>query len=160
MNRVAVALALLSFWATPTFAAELCGSFSTDVDDRSGPPVLFWSDMSADEETAVTESPGKGHAEFSLDRKTLRLSWTLTFQGLDSQVLGIGLYGPAPPGNEGGLIYDLGKERAGNAAKGSVVVQDSDVTNIVHDKYYVNITTKKYPRGELRGPIKRHPPKC
>ena len=116
--------------------------------------------MSADEETAVTESAGKGHAEFILDRKTLRLSWTLTYQGLDSQVLGIGLYGPAPPGNEGGLIHDLGKERQGNTAKGSVELQDADVTNIVHDKFYVNITTKKYPRGELRGPIKKRPAKC
>ncbi len=141
-------------------AAAPCGFFSANPDDQAGPAVRFSAELTPDEESMVTESAGRGRVEFSLDRKSLQLSWKLTYDKLSSAPVSIGLHGPQTAGTEAAKLYDLAQKQTSNVVEGSIILKDADVTYLVHDRYYVNITTRSFPNGEVRGPIKKHAPTC
>ena len=101
--------------ATNDGTAE-CGYYSADANDVNGPPIHFAAELNADEESAVTESPGVGHADFTLDRKTLKFSWKLTFKNLTSPPTGAAIRGPQTPGGEAGVLYDMSPGGVRNGA--------------------------------------------
>jgi hypothetical protein len=147
LKVIALAVAVL---ASPQARAQM------PPPDTEGPPIHFRADLSADEESAVTESPGKGVAEFTLDRKTLRFSWKVTFSNLTSEPIGAAVRGPQTVGGEAGVQVDL----APNGFKklpleGSVILTDGQLEYLTTDRFYVNILTKKYPAGELRGQVNK-----
>ncbi len=121
-------------------------------------PIQFYADLSADEESAPTESNGRGRADFTLERDTMRLSWVVTYTGL-GQVLGAQIAGPQRVGVNGAQIFDLGKTGLKSPIRGSVVMTDGELQYLMERHLYVNITTARYKDGELRGQIERVPPK-
>jgi hypothetical protein len=138
-----------------------CAHFSPDPEDRSGPPINFFAVLSADEESAVTESPGVGRVDFVLDRRTLKLSWKVSFRKLTSAALGMHVHGPQTPGGEAGILFELapaGALRDGFA--GFKVLDDGLLGYLVQDRLYVNLHTRRYPAGELRGPVRKVRPDC
>jgi len=121
-------------------------------------PVLFYTDLSADEESATTESSGTGRADFSLDRQTLTLSWRVSFSHLTSPLTSDAVHGPPRPGTNAGVQIDLaGKSRVSPLA-GSSVLTDAQLEYLLAGRMYVNLHTTRYPDGELRGQIQRAPP--
>ncbi len=74
MKLSALALAAISLL---TLMRPALAELPPDVTE--GPPIAYSAVLSADEESAVTESPGTGRVDFELDRKTLKLSWKGTF---------------------------------------------------------------------------------
>ena len=122
-------------------------------------PILFFTNLSADEESAPAESPGKGRADFSLDRSTRRLSWKVTYEGLTSQVTAANIHGPARPGLNADPIINLASKGLKSPLEGSVILDDSAFTHLIERHLYVNILTAKYKDGELRGHIERFNPK-
>ena len=141
-------------------AAETCGYFSPDAQDDKGPPIHFKAVLSADEESAITESPGVGVVDFTLDRKTLKLSWKLTFKDLTTPPTGAYIRGPQTPGSEAGVLHDLTPKGVVSGAEGSAVINEGELAYLVQDRLYVNLHTKKYPAGELRGHLQRIAPAC
>lgn len=138
-----------------------CAYFSPNPEDRGGPPIRFFADLSADEESAVTESPGVGRVDFVLDRKTLLLRWSVSFRKLTSAPLGLHVHGPQTPGGEAGILFQLAPPRAlRDGVTGSLVLDDGLLGYLVQDRLYVNLKTRKYPVGELRGPIRKARPDC
>jgi hypothetical protein len=137
-----------------------CAYFSPDPADTSGPPISFYADLSADEESAVTESPGVGRAEFVLDRATLNLAWRVTFRDLTSPATGVHVHGPQTPGGEAGILIDLAPQAVKSGVTGSVVLNDGWLSYLVQDRMYVNLHTTTYPAGELRGSIRKARPAC
>jgi len=116
--------------------------------------------MSADEESAVTISPGWGLAEFTLERKTLRFSWKVTFKDLTSAPIGLHLHGPQTPGGEAGVLRDLAPDGIQSPVEGAVILNEGELTYLIQDRLYVNLHTEKYPAGELRAHLQRIPPVC
>jgi len=139
---------------------ERCGWFSPDPSDTRGPPVHFYADLSADEESAVTESPGTGRAEFVLDRSTLKLTWHVTFSHLTSSPTGLYIHGPGTPGGEAGMLIDLAPHGVRSPVDGESVLNEGLLVYLVQDRMYVNLHTRKYPGGELRAPIRKARPQC
>ena len=162
--RRALISAIFATAATAVFTAGAqaaqCGFFSANPDDDTGPAVRLYANLSPDEESRVTESPGRGQVEFTLDRKSLQLNWKLTYEKLTSAPVSIGLHGPQTPGSEANRLYDLAQKQVGNGVEGSIVLKDADVTYMVHDRYYVNIMTRSFPNGEIRGSVKKRAPTC
>ena len=118
-------------------------------------PIHFATPLSPEEETSYTESPGTGHAEFTLDRDTLRFSWIVTFQGLTSPMTGAHIHGPQSLGSDAGILFDLGPKGAPSPLKGSLVLTDGQLEYLLSGRMYVNLHTVKYKDGELRGQLKR-----
>jgi hypothetical protein len=162
MRLTRCAVLMLAAVALPLSAraAEPCGYFSADPQDDKGPPIHFKAVLSADEESAVTESPGVGEVDFTLDRKTLKLSWKLTFKNLTTPPTGAYIRGPQTPGSEAGILHDLAPKGVVSGVEGSAEINEGELAYLVQDRLYVNLHTKKYPAGELRGHLQRIAPVC
>ncbi len=119
-------------------------------------PIRFTADLSADEESAPTESPGKGRVDFVLERATLKFSWTLTYEGLTSPITEVWIHGPQRPGTNAGKLINLGQGGLKSPVQGSVVLNEGQLEYLLAGRFYVNLFTTKYKDGgELRGQVAR-----
>ncbi len=128
------------------------------VNNDNGPPIQFYTDLSADEESSVTDSPGVGHIEFVLERKTLKLSWKLTYANLTSPPTSASLHGPQTPGGNAGVVVNLSPKGVTNPLVGEAIINDGILAYLMSDRLYVNVFTTKFKEGELRGQLKRRRP--
>ncbi len=126
-----------------------------DYTGTDGPPIRFRALLSADEQTVTTESPGVGCALFVLDRPTLRISWTVTYQDLTSAAVAANVHGPQGVGSNAGVLWNLAPEGMKSPLSGSIVLNDGQLEYLLTDRVYVNILSSRYPEGELRGQIRR-----
>lgn len=127
--------------------------------DEDGPPIRWRAVLTDEQESAPTYSPGSGVAEFVLDRKTLRFTWKVTFSNLTSEVIGAAIHGPQTVGGEANALWDLAPKGLGKLPlEGYVDFNDGDIQLLTTDRFYVQIRTKKYPAGELRGQLVKQRP--
>lgn len=139
---------------------QSCAYFSTDPDDRGGPPIHFSAELWDGPQRLPTESPGTGRADFVLERDTLKLSWRVTFQDLTSQPVGLHVHGPVPAEGTAPVMFDLTMGAFASPVEGEKVLTIGEVTNLVQNLSYVNLHTTRYPEGELRGPVRKQRPAC
>ena len=137
-------VALSTFLSGPATSAE--------------PPIRFSADLSADEQSVTTISNGKGRADFELHRDTLRFSWKVTYANLTSPSAEAGVHGPQRPGTNAPRQFELASKGTKSPIVGAVVLTEAQLQYLLSDRMYVNITSVKYPAGELRGQIHRIPP--
>ncbi len=128
---------------------------SQDYSGTEGPPIRFRALLSADEQTLTTESPGVGCALFVLDRPTLRIEWTVTYKELTSAAMAAHVHGPQGVGSNAGVLWDLAPAGMKSPLTGSIVLNDGQLEYLLTDRVYVNIHSRRYPEGELRGQIRR-----
>jgi hypothetical protein len=146
-------LALATVLASVTLSGLAHGA--PDYAGTEGPPIRFRADLSSDEQSAPTESPGTGIAEFVLDRPTQTFQWTITFSGLTSDAVAAHVHGPQTPGGNAGVLFNLAPDGVKSPLKGSVDLNDGELEYLLTGRMYVNIHSTKYPAGELRGQIMR-----
>jgi len=113
----------------------------------------FHADLSANNQTRLTESPAVGKADFHLDLTNLTLTWQVEFEGLLSEPVAAKLHGPAQPGANGLGFVDLAPNGIQSPLSGSVVLTEAEVQYLLAGWTYVNITTKNFPYGEARGQV-------
>ena len=113
----------------------------------------FHAVMAAEWETKYTESPGTGIADFHLDLSNLKFTWTITFKDLSGPLDTLAIYGPAQPGANGQKFLDLAKKGAASPIKGSATLTEAQVQYLLYGWTYVNLTTAKFPLGEIRGQL-------
>ena len=114
---------------------------------------VFHADLSALNQTRLTESPATGTADLELDLNTLTLSWDVRFEGLISKPTAATLNGPAQPGANGLPYIDLAPDGIVSPLKGSAVINEAEVQYLLTGWSYVNITTERWPYGEIRGQL-------
>ncbi len=138
------------------WAAETAGHKHVYPDPSlNGPAIRFFANMSADEESSVTESPATGRAEFVLDREKMTFSWKIAFKDLTTAPIAARVHGPQTPGGEAGPLFDLAPNGVKSPLEGSHILTDGELRYLLTDRLYVNITTAKYKQGEIRGQIQR-----
>ncbi len=136
-------------------AAFVLPSVAEAEDAEETAPIKFGTDLSADDETSPTESPGKGRADFVLERETLKFSWVITYSGLTSPVTAVRVHGPQLIGTNAGVLIDVGAKGVASPLQGSTTLNDGLLQFLLSGRMYVNIFTTKYKDGELRGQLKR-----
>jgi len=132
----------------------LTGSPATAAEDD----IIFKAILSADDEATATESPGTGTAEVRLERATLRITWKVTYKGLTSPPIHAALYGPENAGATAGEVVDLapkGSKGLASPIEGSTVLSDGVFSYLISGRVYVNLSTRRYPNGELRVQLRR-----
>ncbi|NKB43725.1 MAG: CHRD domain-containing protein [Alphaproteobacteria bacterium] len=113
----------------------------------------FHTDLSAWNQTRLTESGAIGSADLALDLTTLTLTWEVHFNGLESRPIAASLHGPSQPGANGLAFIDLAPNGIISPLKGSAVVTEAEVQYLLAGWTYVNITTDRWPYGEIRGQV-------
>lgn len=148
MTRLSVVLlSTLSFSTLALWPSQATQAADDDI---------FYSAVLNDEDQSTpTYSPGRGVAEFRLERATLKLSWKITYQGLTSEPVEAGLYGPENVGANAGQVVDLAPRGFSNPLVGSTIISDGVLGYLTTGRIYVNIHTRRYPAGELRGQLRR-----
>lgn len=160
IGRLALVLGMLTLCSLVAQASEAqsdtsCGYFSDMPDDRSGPPITFYADLTDDAQSKPTESPGIGRADFVLERETLRLSWRISYQDLTSKPAGLYIHGPKAPAVDAPVLFDITPQVFSSPVQGERVLTLGEATNLLQHLLYVNLHTLKYPEGELRGSVKK-----
>ena len=117
--------------------------------------IIYTAVLSDEDQSTPTYSPGKGFAEFRLERATLKLSWKVTYQGLTSPPIAAGLYGPENVGANAGQVVDLGTRGLRSPIVGSTIISDGVLGYLTTGRVYLNIHTRRYKDGELRGQLRR-----
>jgi hypothetical protein len=145
LQRIALSALALVTLATATMTE--CRAADDDI--------IFTAVISDDEQSSPTESPGIGFAEVRLERATLKITWKVTYKDLTSPPIEAGLYGPEYVGGNAGLLVDLAPKGFGSPLEGSAVLSDGTFQYLITTRVYVNIKTKKFPEGELRGHLRR-----
>jgi hypothetical protein len=137
-----------------------CLKFSTNPEDRSGPPITFSAELWDGPQRAPTQSPGKGQARFTLERESLRLTWTVTFKDLTGPPVALQVHGPTPFEGLAPAMFSLVPNGFGQPVRGERVLSMGEAAAFLQNAVYVNLTTAKYPLGEIRGTAKKLRPKC
>lgn len=131
---------------------------TTSLAEEDGPPIHFYADLSADEQSAVTDSPALGRADFILERATLRFSWVVTYTDLTTAATAAGVHGPQTPGGNALQLFDIGESGLQSPITGSVILTEGQLEYLLTGKTYVNIRSERFDLGELRGQIMRKRP--
>ena len=114
---------------------------------------VFHADLSARNQTRLTESPATGRADFFLDLTTLELSWEVHFEDLQTAPVEAALHGPSQPGANGLAFVDLAPDGIVSPLTGSATLNEAQVQYLLAGWTYVQITTEGFPYGEARGQV-------
>ncbi len=157
MEREEVSITVKFAWAPACLvvAATLFCPIAVAANDD----ILFTALLSDDDQSTPTVSPGTGFAEVRLERATMKITWKVTYKDLTSPPTAAGLYGPENVGGTAGLVVDLANGNPKSPLAGSMVLSDGVFQYLITGRVYVNIHSKKYPNGELRGQLRRQRPR-
>jgi hypothetical protein len=101
-----------------------------------------------------TPSPGTGVGVVTVNTATGMVTTTGTFSGLLDNVGAVHIHGPAPPGQDAPVKFELSYTGTTSGAfAGTNQATPEDVQYILSGLYYVVIHTFLYYGGELRGQI-------
>lgn len=126
---------------------------------EDGPPIHFKAEISAEDQSVLTESDGVGVVRFVLERSTLEFSWVAEFSGLTSAPVALAVHGPDTVGGNAGVLFNLAPDgQVSSPARGSVILTGGQLQYLLTGKMYVNLRTRNYPLGELRGQVRRQRP--
>lgn len=153
-----------------TFAVPLFGmdtrlqlekkdQFNVEVDDTNVTVNVFDSTLPLTVATASLDgsqvgsgvtTQAMGSALFLIDTETNMLHYVITFSGLKDNEISAHIHGPAGLGENAGILFPLS---LGNVKVGTWNYDESTESAILAGKTYVNIHSKAYPNGEIRGQI-------
>jgi hypothetical protein len=117
----------------------------------------FHADISSDEEVKVKPSNGIGTADITVDLATLKMKYTVSFKSLTSEPIGITLNGPIVRGMNAAAMVNLAPNGISNPLKGTAQITELDLQALLNREVYLNIATRKYKEGEVRGWFERRP---
>lgn len=88
-----------------------------------------------------------------------QVSWIVSFYNLDSPPLAVQMHGPAEPGESAPMQLDLGTNWGdlgrNNIMAGMAVLSVDQQAALSSGKWYLVISSKAHPEGELRAQIQR-----
>ncbi len=119
--------------------------------------VFFTASLSGSQSVPPAVSNGTGTAWAVLDMSTRTLTYRVTYAELDSTFTdahfhlgGAGVNGP--------VVEPITSSFVGNTGSGTWTnIPDSLITALMKGDIYINIHSKKYPAGEIRGQLKIAP---
>jgi hypothetical protein len=109
------------------------------------------ADLKASNEVPPNDSTATGNVEAAFDTATKTLTWTVTFSGMTGPSIGAHLHGPGEHGKNAGIVVPFNFVKS--PIKGSAVLSDAQVADLMAGKWYVNIHSEKHPGGEIRGQL-------
>lgn len=93
---------------------------------------------------------GTGQVDAVLDKTTRLLRWKLSYRGLTGVAIAGHFHGPAPVGATAGVTRAF-KGPLTSRMDGQATLTPAQMAELLAGKWYVNIHTRAYPGGEIRG---------
>jgi hypothetical protein len=111
--------------------------------------LKFKADLKGTSEVPPADSAGSGSGDITVDTATKKLTYTVTSSGLSGDATAAHFHGPAAPGENAGPVVDI----SAAIASGSADITAQHLADLQAGKWYLNIHTKKFPDGEIRGQL-------
>jgi hypothetical protein len=111
-----------------------------------------WQEVPANASTAI------GNASIVLNGAETQAFISYFFNGLGSNQTAAHVHGPALPGANGGILFDLGSTgmTTGNVRNLLFSITPTEVAQLKSGLFYVNVHSVNFPGGEIRGPLKSY----
>jgi hypothetical protein len=115
--------------------------------------IALKAQLNGANEVPPNTTAGSGQAEASLDTATKILTWTVTYAGLTGPAIGAHLHGPGEHGKNAGIVIPF--NFVATPIKGQATLSDTQMTDLLAGRWYVNVHTSAHPGGEIRGQLVR-----
>ena len=93
---------------------------------------------------------GTGRVDAVLDKTTRLLRWKLSYRGLTGVAIAGHFHGPATVGTTAGVALAF-KGPLTSRMDGQATLTPAQMADLLAGKWYVNIHTRAFPGGEIRG---------
>jgi hypothetical protein len=123
------------------------------VSTASAATVSYTAHLSGAKEVPKNDSKGTGKLEATYDTATKVLSYSLTFEGLTGPATAAHFHGPAPRGQNAGVLAPIGEKNPVSPVTGTVTLSEDQAKELHAGKVYVNVHTAANPGGEIRGQV-------
>ena len=121
----------------------------------SAATVSYTAHLSGAREVPKNDSKGTGKLDATYDTATKVLNYTLTFEGLTGPATAAHFHGPAPRGQNAGVLAPIGDKNPSSPVTGTVTLSEDQAKELHAGKVYVNVHTAANPGGEIRGQVTR-----
>jgi hypothetical protein len=133
--------------------ALLLAAFAVVVAGAASAATLkFHATLSAAAEFPPGRSSGSGEANASLDTVTHVLSYDVTCAGISPNATAAYFNGPAPAGQNAGVIMSLGMNPT-SPIHGVTVMRPEQERQLTSGLWYVNVINQTHPGGAIRGQL-------
>lgn len=117
-------------------------------------PSTFEVVLSGDQEVPPTGSTATGTANVTVvgNRMAIDGRW----QGFDIAAPGAHVHGPANPGENAPILFELQYDNASRTFEGTFVLEQDDqnrMSQFLAGQLYINLHSAAFPDGEIRGQI-------
>lgn len=111
--------------------------------------------LSPAQEPTPINSPATGSADVSYDKNSKKLTYTVTFNNLTSNVTAGHIHGSSPRGTNSAVLFPFTGLPAATSGlvTGSVTLTMAQEEDLLNGLFYFNFHTAPNPGGELRGQI-------
>ncbi len=147
---------LMSFLSTTLLVSAFLLFSACSKKDKNPPANMtnFAATLTGAQETPANAVAATGTFTATYDANTNKLSYTLTWTGLTDVPAAMHFHKAAVgvPGDVVMAITGFTAATAGTLTT-TATVNDSDESDLMEGKFYVNIHTPGYPAGEIRGQV-------
>ena len=116
-------------------------------------PMTFKTQLSGANQVPPNSSPATGTATATVYPSTRAMTYEVTYKDLTGPATAAHFHGPAAPGANAGVLIPM--KVTPSPIKGGAMVTDDQLAALQAGKVYVNVHTKAYPDGEIRGQLQR-----
>lgn len=123
---------------------------------KAGNLSYFVGNLDGTQEVPSNTSTANGFGRVTLDTNTNMINVSVVYQGLSSGVTAGHIHGPALPGQNGGVLFDLSPttgETQGAVLNAQFAMTAQNIDRLRRGFLYFNIHTANFPNGEIRGQI-------
>ena len=144
----------------------IIASCKKDSDLKNDTIITKSLPMSASQEVPANPSTATGTIDLTYNRGTKVMTYTVTWSGLTDTLVAMHIHNTADPGFNAGVLQNIITTSNGIATPGAKFIKSGTISatlyidgqvfkeeNLLANKYYMNIHTKTYPGGEIRGQL-------
>ena len=150
----------------PLGAVALLAACSSGPLMQPSPPVIttppppeqrpelaaFRAKLSGRDAVPRTDSPAQGELVAVLNRKSGLLQWKLSFSGLSGPVRTGSFHSPGMSDEVAAPVVSLGRAVL-SPSEGRAMLTPKQRSDLLTGQWYINLTTARYPDGEMRGQL-------
>jgi hypothetical protein len=111
------------------------------------------ADLLSSTEVPANASNGHGQLQGSYDTSSKTLQWKVTYADLTGTATAAHFHGPAPVGQNAGVMIPIPKEGLASPIEGKATLTAQQESDLMSGKVYFNVHTAANPGGEIRGQV-------
>jgi len=141
------------------FIAAACFMFASCEEDIADETRVKSTTMSGAQQVPAVTTSGTGTIGYTYNNSNRTLTYSITWSGLTDSVTAISINGLAVRGQSAGILQSFTlstvQKRKEGTFTGNVYLDEQifKEADLLAGKFYVNIRTKAFPNGEIRGQL-------